>query len=316
LQDKKDDVKLLRKILNYLDKAIKEPRKIISFLSEKELFNWMPDRLYLKLNFYARMGRRLHLKNPKTFNQKIQWLKLNDRKPIYTRLVDKYEVRNYITKHLGQEYLIPLIGVYDSFDEINFDELPNKFVLKCTHDSGGLVICTDKDELDIKAARDKINKSLKRNFYYIGREWPYKGVKPRIICEQYMVDESGTELKDYKFLCFNGTPKCSFVCLNRNSPNGLNVDFYDIDWNPMSFERHYPSSGIPIKRPENYNEMIEIAKKMSKDIPFVRIDFYEIDGQIYFGEFTLYPGCGYEEFSPESYDEILGSWIELPVTNS
>lgn len=296
------------KVLN----LIKNPRRIIPILSNRSLLNWLSDETILKIQFKDRMDKTINLKNPQTFNEKLQWLKLYDRNPLYTNLVDKYEVRKYISKVIGEEYLIPLTGVWDKFEDIDFSQLPNQFVLKCTHDSGGIVICKDKNELDIEATRKKINKCLKRNFYYIAREWPYKNIKPRIICEKYMVDESETELKDYKFMCFNGEVKCSFVCLNRNSETGLNVDFYDMNWNPMPFERHYPNSKTVISKPENFDKMVEFAQKLSKNIPFIRVDFYETNGQLYFGELTFYPGAGFEEFTPESYDYLLGSWIELP----
>lgn len=275
------------------------------------LFRIMPDKMFLKYKFYRKMGKKLDLDKPKTFNEKLQWLKIYDHNPLYTNLVDKYEVRKYISKIIGEEYLIPLIGVWDNFQQIDFSKLPNQFVLKCTHDSGGVVICKDKEKLNIEEAKKKINSSLKRNYYYACREWPYKNVKPRVICEKYMVDESGVELKDYKFMCFNGEVKCSFVCLNRNSKNGLNVDFYDMNWKLMPFERHYPSSGTAIPKPKNFNKMIKFTEKLSKGIPFVRVDFYETNGQMYFGELTFYPGAGFEEFTPESYDCLLGSWIQL-----
>lgn len=274
---------------------------------------FIPDDLYLRIQYKNFMGKKLNLKDPKSFNEKLQWLKINDRNPLYTDLVDKYEVRKYIEKMIGNEYLIPMLGVYDTFEEIDFNALPDKFVLKCTHDSGGLVICKSKSTFDIESARRKINKCLRRNYYYTHREWPYKNIKPRILCEKYMVDESGTELKDYKFMCFNGDVKCSFVCLNRNSDMGLNVDFYDMEWNPMPVERHYPSSGTVIPKPKNFNKMVTYSRKLSKNIPFIRVDFYETNGQLYFGELTLYPGSGLEEFSPELYDELLGSWINLPI---
>ncbi|MGG1486479.1 ATP-grasp fold amidoligase family protein [Peribacillus castrilensis] len=273
---------------------------------------FIPDELYLRIQYKNFMGKNLNLKDPKSYNEKLQWLKINDRNPNYTSLVDKYEVRDYIEKTIGNEYLISLIGVYNTFDEIDFDVLPDKFVLKCTHDSGGLVICQDKSTFDKESARRKINKCLRRNYYYSHREWPYKNIKPRILCEKYMVDESGTELKDYKFMCFNGEVRCSFVALNRNSPNGLNLDFYDLDWNLMPFQRHYPNSGTKINRPKNYEKMICFAERLSKDIPFLRVDFYEVEGRLYFGELTFYPGSGFAEFTPESYDELLGSWINLP----
>lgn len=273
---------------------------------------FIPDDLYLRIQYKNFMGKELKLKDPKSFNEKLQWLKINDRNPFYTNLVDKYEVRKYIEKTIGKEYLIPLLGVYNTFDEIDFATLPDKFVLKCTHDSGGLVICKDKSTFDKESARRKINKCLRRNYYFNHREWPYKNIKPRILCEKFMVDESGTELKDYKFMCFNGDVKCSFVCLNRNSDEGLNVDFYDMEWTPMPVERHYPRSGTTIPKPKNFDKMVNYSRRLSKNIPFIRVDFYETNGQLYFGELTLYPGSGLEAFSPESYDDLLGSWITLP----
>jgi hypothetical protein len=282
-------------------------------LDRRNLLNWLSDSSYLKIRFWLKMGKKLELNNPKTFNEKLQFLKLHDRNPKYTEMVDKYEVREYIKNELGEEYLIPILAVYDKFEDINFEELPEQFVLKCTHDSGGLVVCTDKSKLDIEAARNKINKCLEQNYYYRGREYPYKNVVPRIICEKYMVeDDLGTGLKDYKFMCFNGEVKCSFICLNRNSVEGLNIDFYDVNWNKMPFERYYPNSDTLLPKPQNYNQMINFAEKLAKDIPFIRVDFYEIHGRLYFGELTLYPGSGFEGFSPESYDHILGDWIKLP----
>lgn len=272
----------------------------------------LTDKIALKIQFWLKFKKILNLNNPQTFNEKLQWLKLHDRDPLYTNLVDKYEVRKYIEKTIGKEYLIPLIGMWERFEDIDFSKLPNQFVLKCNHDSGGIVICTDKNKLDIELTREKINKCLKKNFYYSCREWPYKNVTPKIICEKYMVDESGIELKDYKFMCFNGEVKCSFVCLNRNLESGLNVDFYDTEWKLMPFERHYKNSGITIPKPKNYDKMIEFAKKLSKEIPFVRVDFYETNEQLYFGELTFYPGSGLEEFNPEKYDYLLGGWIKLP----
>lgn len=276
-------------------------------------FDNMPDELYLKKVFLYKLGYPLDLQNPQTFNEKLQWLKLYDRNPEYTTMVDKYEVKKYVADKIGEQYVIPTLGVWNSFDEIDFDALPNQFVLKCTHDSGGFVICRDKSNLDIESAKDKINKSLSVNYYYRGREWPYKNVKPRIIAEQYMEDASSDELKDYKLMCFNGKVKCSFVCSERFSEDGLKVTFYDRDWNVMPFERHYPRSQCPIAKPSSYDDMVRLAEQLSKDIPFVRVDFYEVSGKIYFGELTFYPGSGFEEFEPFEWDKTLGSWIRLPI---
>jgi len=282
-------------------------RKFASYLWHLPYF--VPDKVYLKMKYKHNIGKKLNLKNPQTFNEKLQWLKLYDRNPLYTKLVDKYEVRKYIEKEIGKEHLIPLLGVFDTYDQIDFNALPNQFVLKPNHTSGDVYICKDKSNIDYGDLKKQVSIWLKRRYYWVHREWPYKNIKPRIICEKYMVDESGTELKDYKFMSFNGEVKCSFICLNRNSTKGLNVDFYDMGWKPMPFERHYKRSGGVIPKPKNFDLMVKFAEKLSIDIPFVRVDFYEANGQLYFGELTFFPGSGYEEFTPESYDYLLGSWI-------
>lgn len=270
------------------------------------------DKVYLKTAYKLRIHSNLSFKKIETFNEKMQWLKIYDRDPQYTDLVDKYEVRKYIAAKIGEEYLIPLIGVYDSFEQIDFENLPNSFVIKCTHDSGGVFICKNKNTIDRKLLKRKIRQRMRKNYYWGVREWPYKNIKPRIIIEKYMVDESGFELKDYKLMCFNQEVKCSFVCNDRESKDGLKVTFYDRDWNIMPFERHYPKNMHPIAEPNNYEKMIELAEELSKNICFLRVDFYEINSRIYFGELTFFPGSGFEEFSPEKYDLLLGSWLKLP----
>lgn len=299
-------------IMSKIIRTIKNPYRIFSSIGIRGWLNYIPDKTYLKIVYRGLMGEKLCLETPQKFNEKLQWLKLFDRNPEHTKLVDKYEVREYIAQVIGDEYLIPILGVYDNFDEINFNELPDQFVLKCTHDSGGIVICKDKLKINIEEVRNKMNRYLKRNYYQLWREWPYKNIKPKIICEKYMVDESGTELKDYKFMCFNGKAKCLFVCSNRNTPSGLNVNIYDMDWNPMPFERRYPRSNKILPKPKNFDLMVELAEKLSRNITFVRVDFYDIHDKVYFGELTLYPGSGFEEFIPKSYDYLLGSWLELP----
>ena len=277
-------------MLKRIKKAIKNPKLILLFFLNSRIFRLLPDDLYLKIKYRLTMGRKLDLNNPETFNQKLQWLKLYDRKPEYTQMVDKYEVRKYIKEIIGEEYLIPLLGVYDSFEEIDFDNLPDEFVLKPNHTSGDVFICRDKSKIDYKKLRNEVNKWLKREYFWLHREWPYKNVKPRILCEKYLVDESGKELIDYKFMCFNSEVKCIFVCSNRNSPLGLNIDIYNVDWNLMPFGRpNSPRTGVKIPKPRNFNKMIEFAEKLAKDIPFIRVDFYEVDGHLYFGELTFYP---------------------------
>ena len=274
----------------------------------------VPDKLFLKIVYRKMMGEELNLNNPRTFNEKLQWLKLYDRKPEYTRMVDKYEAKNYVASIIGVNHIIPTLAVYNSVDEIDFEALPNQFVLKCTHDSGGVVVCKDKLTFDRRNALEKLRDGLKRNFYYQNREWPYKNVKPRIIAEQYKEDSSGG-LIDYKLMCFNGCVKCSFVVTNRHQESPIYVDFYDRDWNHLPFSRHYLNSNKEVKRPVNYNKMIQFAEKLSKGIPFVRVDFYEVENKVYFGEMTFYPGSGFEEFKPKEWDAKLGDMIDISLIN-
>jgi len=272
-------------------------------------FNFLGDKAYIKFKYWVSMSRRIDLKNPKTYNEKLQWLKLYNRKSEYTKMVDKYLVREYITEKIGEEYLIPLIGVWDRVDDIDFDKLPEQFVLKCTHDSGGLVICKEKSKLDIKAAKKKIKKCLKSKFYKKTREWPYKNVKPRIIAEKYMVDESGVELKDYKFFCFNGSPELMFVASGR--PHDTRFDFFDMEFNHLEFEHGHPMSDKLVCKPDGFKEMIELSKTLSEGIPHVRIDFYDINGKVYFGEITFFHHGGFVPFKPEEWDTKLGDMLVL-----
>lgn len=281
----------------------------------KQIYNkyCVSDISFIKKRFREVFNREINLENPQTFNEKLQWLKLYDRNPLYTNLVDKYKVRRYISKTIGEEYLIPLIGVWDKFEEIDFLKLPNKFVLKCTHDSGGLVICRDKNKLDIEEARKKINKSLKRNFYYHAREWPYKNVKPRIICEKLLHDEIDEELKDYRFFCFNGEPRFVAIDFSITDKSKTRRNLYDLEWNLMDGGISYPRElSKTVKKPNKLNEMINLSKILSKGIPHVRVDFYYINENIYFGEMTFYHQSGFGKFQQEEFAQLLGTWIELP----
>lgn len=287
-------------------------KKGILFLSRKGLFKYLPDKTYLKLIYRCITGNKLNLKNPQSFNEKIQWLKLYNRKPEYTKMVDKYSVREYIKNTIGEEYLIPLIGVWDNADDIDFDSLPNQFVLKCTHDSGGIVICNDKSNLNVNEAKETMNKYLHRNFYSLHREWPYKNIKPRIIAEKLMVDESGYELKDYKFFAFDGQIKALFVATGRNSADETCFTYFDRDFNRIPLTNGHPNSSKQIVKPANFEKMITVAEKLSEGIPHVRVDLYNINGKIYFGEMTFFHWSGFKEFEPEKYDKIFGDWITLP----
>lgn len=287
-------------------------KKGFMFLSNRVFFNKMSDETYLKLRYNCIMGRKLNLDNPVTYNEKLQWLKLYDRKPEYTKMVDKYEAKKYVADIIGEEYIIPTLGVWDTVDDIDFDALPKQFVLKCTHDSGGLVICKDKAELDIEETKNTLNHFLHRNFYSIHREWPYKNVKPRIIAEKYMEDESGYELKDYKFFCFNGKVNAMFIATDRNAETETCFDFFDCNFNHMPVINGHPNTKKEIKKPLGFEKMIELAEKLSSGIPQVRIDFYDINGNIYFGEITFFHWSGLKKFEPEKYDKIFGDWITLP----
>lgn len=253
-----------------------------------------------------------NLDNPKTYNEKLQWLKLNDIHPEYTHLVDKYESKEYVRKIVGDEYIIPTLGVWDAFDEIPFDKLPNQFVLKTTHDSGGVVVCPDKSKLNIKAARKKLEKSLRHNYFYEHREYPYKDVTPRIIAEKFMVDESGSELKDYKFFCFDGKCKMMFIATGRRI-NDVRFDFFDTEFHHLPFKQGHPWSGKEIAKPENFDEMVRLSEKLSKGFRHVRVDLYNINGKIYFGELTFFHFSGNVPFEPEEWDYKVGEWLKLPI---
>lgn len=278
------------------------------------IFNYLSDEAYIRLNWRRRMHYRLNLDNPQTYNEKLQWLKLHDRKPEYTQMVDKYEVKQYVADKIGAEYIIPTLGVWDRFEDIDFNSLPNQFVLKCTHDSGGLVICRDKDTLDLNNARKKINNSLKRNYYYSGREWPYKNVKPRIIAEQYMEDPQSGDLRDYKIFVFNGVAKVLFVASERQKVDEeTKFDFFDVEFNHLPFTNGHPNAKIEPKKPRNFEQMLRLAEKLSENIPQLRVDFYEIENKIYFGELTFFHWGGMMPFEPEEWDRTLGEWITLPA---
>ena len=282
--------------------------------SVKYFLRFLPDKAYIQLYYYFMFKRFCNLKNPKTYNEKLNWLKLNDKREIYTKMVDKYEVKKYVADIIGEEYIIQTIEVYDKFDDIDFGKLPKQFVIKCTHDSEGLVICKDKNKLDIKEARKKINKAFKRNFYYIGREWPYKNIKPRIIIEKYMEDEKNQELRDYKFFCFNGEPKAMFIASERGIGE-TKFDYYDLEFNHLDIIQHYPNSQKKIEKPINFDKMIELAKTLSQGLHHLRVDFYEVNGKLYFGELTFYHFSGFQPFLPEKWDKIFGEWLEIPIKN-
>lgn len=281
-------------------------------------FRWLPDATYLKLLYRFKMGHRLNLKNPQTFTEKLQWLKLYNRKPEYTKMVDKYAVKEYVTKIIGEEYIIPTLGVWDKPEDIDWDSLPNQFVLKTTHGGGGggVVICKDKTTFDKASAIAKLKESMASDIYSGLREWPYKNVPKRIIVEKFMTPEKSpapNDLPDYKFFCFNGEPKCCQVIRDRHTKE--TIDFYDMDWNHMPFVGLNPvaRNGLtPVIRPGNLDEMKEICRKLADSQSFVRVDLYVIDDKSYFGELTLYPASGMGVFTPSEWNGKLGDWLTLP----
>lgn len=273
----------------------------------------LPDSIFLKMRYYAIFGKKLNLKTPRTYSEKLQWLKLFDRKKLYNKLVDKYEVKEYVSNIIGEQYIIKTLGVWDCFDDIDFCTLPSQFVLKTTHDSGGIVICKEKSKFDIEAARKKINQSLNNNFYYTGREWPYKDLKPRIIAEEYKEDSETEELRDYKFFCFDGAVKALFIASDRQiEGEETKFDFFDENYNHLPFINGHPNAKVLPSQPKCFEEMKELAGKLSKGFPEVRVDFYEVDGSVYFGELTFFHWSGLVPFEPEMWDEKFGSWINLP----
>ena len=263
--------------MNSFMKKISNPRKWILWLLNKKIAYLIPDKTYLSLKYWALMNKKINWIYPINFNEKLQWLKLYDRNPDYIQMVDKYEVRNYISKTIGEEYLIPLIGVYDNFDEIDFDKLPEQFVLKCNHDSGGVIICKDKSKFDIKVARHKINKCLKINYYYEHREWPYKNVQPRIVCEEFISETDNTP-NDYKVLCFNGKAKLIGVHTDRFTNH--KCDNYDIRWNKTTISKYCPMSDLIYEKPKQFEKLIQLSELLAANIIHVRIDWFIVKDKL------------------------------------
>lgn len=271
------------------------------------------DKQYLKVLFRKFMGSELNLECPKTFSEKLQWLKLYDHNPDYTKMVDKYEAKKYVADIIGEEYIIPTFAVYDSTREIDLNALPDKFVLKCTHDSGSVAICKNKETFNKEEAFAMLDKGLSKNFYWENREWPYKNVKPRIIAEAFLQDDETQELRDYKFFCFNGEVKALFIAEDRQGDKDTSFDFFDPDFRHLDIRKgHHPNAQISPKKPLSFEKMKEMAEKLSQNIPHLRVDFYEANGKIYFGELTFTSGSGFTPFEPEEWDLKFGQWLKLP----
>ena len=302
------------KELQQLAKFITNPQYRFYILSRYGFFNYWPDEKYLKRKFELVFDYELDLENPQTFNEKIQWLKLYDRNPLYTTLVDKVAVKEYVANIIGKEYIIPTIGVYNNAEEIDFNKLPNQFVLKCNHNSGlGMYICKDKRNLNIKKIKKELLKGLKQDYYMTNREWPYKNVPRKIIAEQYMEDGQTKELCDYKFFCFNGRPVFCQVISDRSTNEC--VDFFDMNWQHQNFTgltKEFPNCAIEPIRPISFDKMKKACEVLTKNIPFIRVDFYEINGKMYFGELTFYPASGFGKFHPNEWNKKIGDWLVLP----
>ncbi len=272
----------------------------------------LPAKWWVKIDYRFHMGRKCNLKNPRTFNEKLCWLKVYHKDNERTKLVDKYAVRQYIADKLGQAYVVPLLGVWKRFDEIDFNTLPEQFVLKPNHTSGDVFICEDKSKIDKEVLRETVNKWMRRRYYHQGREREYKRIKPRIIAEEYLTDQTGRGVMDYKFLCFNGKPRCLYTCQDRRDETGLKINYYDMQWQPLPIMKKHNIIGKTIEKPAFFDEMVHICELLSNPFPFVRLDLYETGGKIYFGEFTFCPDAGVKKFVPEEWDKTLGDWLELP----
>lgn len=274
---------------------------------------FLPDKLYLSLRYFLTFKKKLNWEEPETYNEKLQWMKVYDRNPIYTSLVDKAEVKKYVADKLGgSEYIIPTIGVWNNFDDIQFDKLSFPSVLKCTHDSGSIRVCENKENIDIEEMRKHFNQCLKHKSFKAGREWAYKNVSPRIIAEPFLVDISGVGLMDYKFFCFDGKVKALFVATDRGvKGQDVKFDFFDAQFNHLNLKHGHNNAPVIPAKPENFEKMIDIAEKLSVGLRHVRVDLYNINGKILFGEMTFYHHCGFVPFDPEEWDHTFGGWISL-----
>lgn len=269
------------------------------------------DKAYIKLYFKEKVGYPINLDKPETFNEKLNWLKLYDRSPIYSMMADKYEVKRIVRERAGEEFVVPCYGVWSSFDSIDFESLPDTFVLKATGDSSGAILCKDKKTFDYAAAKQRLDSCLKRNYYYRTREWPYKGIQARIIADQLLDDHTGNELRDYKFWCFNGVPRLMYCTVKTKDKSQVYENFYDMDFNVADIDHGFPRHQPEFHKPTGFETMKELATKLSKDIPFVRIDMFEVDGHVYFGEFTFFDWAGLQPFKSYDTDKMLGDWIKL-----
>lgn len=272
----------------------------------------IPDKTAIKKQYKLVMKKRLELDNPKTFNEKLNWMKLYYRKPIFTDMVDKYNVKKFVTNKIGEGYVIPSIGVYKKWEDIDFSKLDAPFVIKTTHSSGCIAVIKEKNENDLKAAKKKMNKSLKSNYFYHCREWPYKNVEPRIIIEKYVKDEKEDNLPVFKFFCFDGEPYL-VQTIKNDKTKFETIDYFDMNWKLLDLRQNFNNSDVPLNKPNNFEEMKRIASVLSKGFPFLRVDLYSVNGKVLFSEFTFFSDAGCQRFYPDKWDYILGEKIKLDL---
>ncbi len=297
-------MKMFSNLLNFMCPSI---LKRYFYIRYPYLFK--DDMHFLLKKWHMLNGTQLNIDDPRSFNEKLNWLKIYNRNPLYTLMADKYEVKKIVASLIGEEYVVPCYGIWNNFDEIDFDSLPNQFVIKATHDSSGAIVVRDKGKFNKKTARNKYMSVMKRNWFWPYREWVYKDIKPRILVDKFLDDHSGHELRDYKFWCFNGEPKVMY-CTNKASD--VFENFYDMNFNPLDINHGFRRNVPEFEKPEAFELMKSLATKLSKDIPFVRVDFFYVDGKVYFGEFTFYDWAGFRPFESKEWDLKLGGWIKLP----
>ena len=299
-----------------LKEIFKNPKKLYISATNRGLTNFVTDERHIKTIWSITKGGTLDLDNPKTFCEKLQWLKLHDRNPMYTKMVDKVEMKDWVSRRIGSDHVVPIFGVWENFDQIDREALPNEFVIKTTHDSSGLSVCKNKETFDWGKARLRVEKSLQHNYYMQWREWPYKNVRPRVFAEKMLVETGGRAvdgdaLTDYKFFCFNGVPKIMYV--SKDTSNDPRTDFFDMDYNHLPFRMADPNADVPPRKPPAFEEMRRYAAILSKGIPHLRVDFYCVEGQVYVGELTFYHNAGFSRIEPEEWDEKMGDWIDLSL---
>ena len=289
--------------------------KVFTYLSRRYEMRFIPSEWYLKWVYCGETGRKLNLKNPTRYTELLQWIKLYDHNPKYTVMVDKAEAKKWAAKLIGEEHIIPTLGVWEHFDDIDFSQLPDQFVLKCTHDSGSVIVCRNKAELNLTAAKAKLEKALKKEYFYEGRQWPYKNVKPRIIAEQYLVNDETGDLRDYKFFSFSGEPKVMYIATGRGT-GATYGDFFDMSFQHLDLCIDHQMAPTVPQKPALFEEMKAAARKLAQGIPQVRVDFYEVNGQFYFGEMTFFHCSGFTSFHPDEWDMTFGEWTLEGLQNN